>query len=91
MRAVTAALVLLALLACVPAAFAQGCALCRTSAAATGEEGGQALNLAILVLLLPTVTIFAGVLFFAFRYRNRSPWLAADSEDAARVSPLLQK
>lgn len=60
------------LLASAPEAFAQGCALCRTAAEATGERGAKTLNLAILVLLIPTVSIFGGVLFCAFRYRNRS-------------------
>lgn len=60
------------LLAYAPDAFAQGCALCRTAAAATGDKGAKAFNLAILVLLVPTISIFGGVLFCAFRYRNRS-------------------
>lgn len=55
-------------------AFAQGCVLCRTAAAAAagGAESAKALNRAILVLLLPTLSIFLGIFFWAFRYRNRS-------------------
>lgn len=60
------------LLALVPAVFAQGCAMCRTQAEATGPEGASSLNLAILVLLIPTVTIFVGIVLWAFRFRNRS-------------------
>lgn len=71
-RIATALLVLLLLATAAPAAFAQGCALCRTSAAGLGEEGQKALDLAILVLLVPTLSIFVGVLLFALRYRNRS-------------------
>ncbi|MFQ5926460.1 MAG: hypothetical protein ACE5MH_03400 [Terriglobia bacterium] len=65
-----AALVVLVLAVFVPAAFAQGCVLCKTAAAAAGPESGKVLNLAILVLLLPTLSIFLGILFWAFRYRN---------------------
>jgi cbb3-type cytochrome oxidase subunit 3 len=55
--------------------------LCRSAAAATGESGQNAINFAILVLLIPTALIFAGVLFWAFRKQR-----AADNEDAA-VTP----
>lgn len=57
---------------CAPAAYAQGCVLCRSAAAAANEDGQKALDLAILVLLLPTVSIFLAVFYWAFRRRNRS-------------------
>lgn len=64
--------VALALLLPVPVAFAQGCAMCKTLAEAQGPEGQRAMNLAILVLLIPTVLIFVGILFWAFRFRDRN-------------------
>jgi len=53
------------------AAWAQGCVMCRNTAAAGGAEAVPALNVAILVLLVPTLSIFVGILVWAFRYRNR--------------------
>lgn len=58
------------LLATAPAAFAQGCVMCRNSAAAGGAEAARALDQGVLVLLIPTVSIFVGILLFAFRYRK---------------------
>lgn len=59
------------LLGVAPAAFAQGCAMCRTAAGAADDQGQRALNLAILVLLIPTTSIFGGIIFWAFRKRDR--------------------
>ena len=83
-------LVLGALLAPAPVQ-AQGCSMCYTAAAAQSEQGKAALNLAILVLLLPAVAIFSGVFWVAYRHRD---WWAEDvpagSRDSrARRSPLL--
>ncbi|MBI4462346.1 MAG: hypothetical protein HY653_05520 [Acidobacteria bacterium] len=58
------------LLAAAPAAFAQGCAICRNTAAAGGAEVARALDHGVLVLLVPTISIFVGIVFFAFRYRK---------------------
>ena len=49
-------------------AFAQGCALCRINASQV-PGGPQALNAAIVVLLVPTVGIFVGILLRARRGR----------------------
>lgn len=46
--------------------FAQ-CALCKASAAASGAS--NSLNAAILVLLIPPVTIFCAIFIVAFRLR----------------------
>ena len=53
-------------------AFAQGCAMCYTSAAAAGKGAARALDLGILVLLVPTLLMFVGVLVFAIRRANAS-------------------
>lgn len=54
-------------LAVVSNAFAQGCAMCSTAAAATDPSGARSLNLGILVLLVPTLVMFVGVLVTAIR------------------------
>lgn len=64
--------VVFALLAAASDAFAQGCSMCYSSAAQQDASAQQALNLGILVLFLPPVLLFAGVLFTAFRRRDES-------------------
>ena len=46
------------------------CALCAKNAAAAGSDGIQGLQYGILLLLIPTLMMFVGVFWFAFRYRN---------------------
>jgi ABC-type sulfate transport system permease subunit len=53
-------------------AFAQGCVLCYTSAASQRPRAIHALNLGIIILLIPPVLIFCGV--FAFFYWRRNAW-----------------
>jgi len=77
-RLVTAGAVMLA---AAPRAFAQGCAMCYTEAAAQGPRARHALDFAILVLLIPAVSMFAGI-FFALRRRDRH--LAPVEQAAAR-------
>src|SRR3989442_7623048 len=48
-------------------AFAQGCAMCYTTAAAAGPGAARALDLGILVLLVPTLVLFVAVFGFALR------------------------
>lgn len=43
-------------------AFAQGCATCYTTAAAGGPQTAHALRSGILVLLIPPVLMFAGII-----------------------------
>ena len=52
--------------------------MCRTSAASGGEEAMKAFDLAVLVLLLPTVLLFVAILAYAFRYRNHPRVRSAD-------------
>lgn len=70
-----------------PAAYAQGCVMCRTSASAADEEGRKALDLAIFVLLIPTVSIFLGVFYWAFRHRNQT-WVEPDPDLPQSPEPL---
>jgi len=44
--------------------------MCKTSAAAIGEESAKTLDLGIFILLIPAVTIFLGIFFWIIRYRN---------------------
>ena len=65
-------LAILALLValCAAPAFGQGCAMCYSSAAGAGEKSQMALNRAVLVLLIPAVTMLVGFVGIAFAYRR---------------------
>jgi len=62
--AVVAAIVVMGL---APAAHAQGCVLCYTTAAAAGAAARQSINVGILALLVPALSLFAGVFFLLYR------------------------
>jgi hypothetical protein len=51
-------------------AMAQGCAMCYQNAAASGSQGVTALRHGILILLLPAVSLFAGIFAFIYHRRN---------------------
>jgi hypothetical protein len=55
-----------------PRVAAQGCAMCYQSAAASGEQGRQALRSGILILLFPTVSLFLGIFGLIYSRRNVS-------------------
>lgn len=63
-------------LAAAPAAQAQGCVMCYTSTSAAGQRGERAFRQAILVLMIPVLCFFVGILMFAWR---RSYTLSAQS------------
>jgi hypothetical protein len=52
-------------------AFSQGCAMCRSSAAATSKEGQRAISKGVLVLVLPPAGFMTVGVALAFRYGKR--------------------
>jgi len=52
-------------------AWAQGCAMCYSSARSASKDGQRALSKAVLVLLVPPVGLMAFGVGFAFRYGKR--------------------
>ena len=68
-QAAAAALVLAALWACPATARAQ-CPLCRTAVQQSGDQTARTMNLAILVLLVPPVSIFCTIFVVAYKKRR---------------------
>jgi len=73
-----------------PAAWAQGCPMCRTGAEAAGAAGARAINLGILILLVPTLLFFLGVLLFAVFRRDREAEAPARAQEAHIGAPRLR-
>jgi hypothetical protein len=92
LRKLVAALTALAatIVAFAPAAFAQGCVMCYTSASAAGKRGEHALDKAILVLLIPPLLLFVGILIFAFRRSHASSARAAETVPPLALMPRQQ-
>jgi len=65
------ALAVLFALASPAALYAQSCAMCYQSAAASGPRSIHALKLGILTLMLPPLLITAGVIYLAYRKRDQ--------------------
>jgi hypothetical protein len=64
------------------AAYAQGCALCYTQAAASGHRFIQGLRTGILVLIVPPMFMSVGITILAYRKRNRTADRDSDKSDS---------
>jgi hypothetical protein len=67
MRLKLAFVILVGLFATARGAWAQGCALCYTTASAAGAAAQRSLNWGIFALLAPALVLFLGVLFLLYR------------------------
>jgi len=67
MRLRFAFVIFVGLLAAARGAWAQGCALCYTTASAAGAAAQRSLDWGILALLVPALVLFLGVLFLLYR------------------------
>jgi hypothetical protein len=67
MRLKFALATLLAITASAQGAFAQGCALCYTTASAAGASAQRSLDVGILALLTPALVLFLCVMFLLYR------------------------
>ncbi len=50
-----------------PGAYAQNCALCYATASALGSAAAHSLDVGILALLTPALSLFAGVFYLLYR------------------------
>jgi hypothetical protein len=67
MRLKFALLTVFAVLGAARGAYAQGCALCYTTASAAGAAAQRSLDWGILALLTPALTMFLCVMFLLYR------------------------
>ena len=72
-------LIVAAVLSLAPAAHAQGCVLCYTSLAGAGPGAMKAFELAMFALLIPALTLFAGVFLFIYFRTRTAPSAPAES------------
>ena len=67
MRSRLALLALFTILGSARGAYAQGCALCYATASAAGAAAQRSLDLGILALLAPALTLFLCVMYLLYR------------------------
>jgi hypothetical protein len=68
---VRAALLVLSLFLWTTPVFSQGCAMCRSSAAASSKEGQKAISKGVLVLVVPPIGFMTFGVGLAFRYGKK--------------------
>ena len=71
-------------------AVAQGCASCYTTAAAGGPQTAHALRGGIILLLVPSVLMFAGLVFLVKQWTIRYPNTFANNSVIPAASPDAQ-
>ncbi len=64
------AAVLLVALSALPA-FGQGCAMCYSSAKSASTKSQKALSRAVLVLLVPTISLMTGIVGMGYSYSRK--------------------
>ncbi len=64
------AAVLLVAFSALPA-FGQGCAMCYSSAKSASTKSQKALSRAVLVLLVPTITLMTGIVGMGYSYSRK--------------------
>ncbi|HEX8560923.1 MAG TPA: hypothetical protein VF668_22715 [Pyrinomonadaceae bacterium] len=83
---VVAALALLALSAAWPGEATAQCPLCRSALQTAGDQTARTMNLAILVLLVPPVSIFCAIFAVAYR-RAKGGGEGQDGDDDRGLEP----
>ena len=68
---VRAAVLVVAFFVWAAPAFSQGCAMCRSSAAATSKDGQKAIGKGVLVLVVPPAGFMTLGVALAFRYGKK--------------------
>jgi len=68
---IRAALLVLSLFLWAMPSFSQGCAMCRSSAAATSKDGQRAISKGVLVLVVPPIAFMTLGVGLAFRYGRK--------------------
>ena len=83
-----------AMFAASSAAYAQGCAMCYTSASAAKAAAIQALRSGILILLIPALLVFAAIFVIVFRRRNQfhecGEWTREQDEELQQMLARLE-
>ena len=72
------------------AADIQGCAMCKLSAEAAGEDAARALDYGIFILMVPTVIFFLGIFYWAFSHRDRSLADQMEAEEQVARTDLAE-
>src|ERR1035438_1579742 len=79
-------LILLAVASLSPLAHGQGCTMCYTAAAQQSAQGKHALDVGILMLLMPAIGMFCGLFFFVWRSKEPPNSVASKSLGLNEVS-----
>jgi len=67
-------------------AFAQGCAMCYSSARANSSEGQRIINKAVIVLLIPPAGFMTVGIWMAQRYARKRDLEQCESEEFAHLA-----